>query len=285
MHSQRYGDEARRRFWAEQMDEAYLFMQKMALQPVSESGEEMIPLPETAGAAGVEIIFSKTPAPGGAQRLFYVRRGLGAKVLAVAREMNRRGWTLRIEDAYRTVEVQKRLAVQESVFDAILARTLWELKGRPPTVQEMLRRVSALVATCPKVGTHMSGSALDISVLRRDDGMEVDRGAPYLEMSELTPMDSPFALAEARENRKEITALMARHGFAAYPYEFWHYSSGDAYSAFLSGIAEPAGYGPVRMELPGGRTCAIPNPIQPLHTEEEIRCQIELSLNRLARKR
>ncbi len=284
MQNRRADDEARRLFWAEQMDAAFLFMQKVALLPVNECGEPMASLAEAARNADVEVLFSERPAPAGSKRLFYLRKGLIAPFLDIARDMNRRGWLLKVEDAYRTVETQKRLAVQEYVFDVILTRMLWELKGRPPTVQEMLRRVSALVATCPKVGTHMSGSALDISVLRRDGGAEVDRGAPYLEMSELTPMNSPFPSREARENRKEISALMARHGFVAYPYEFWHYSSGDAYADHLSGSSEPAGYGAVHMELPEGSTRAVPNPTQPLHTDEEIRCQIERSLSRLKRK-
>ena len=98
----------------------------------------------------------------------------------------------------------------------------------------MFRRCSALVASVPKFGTHMSGSAIDISVMHLDDpSREVDRGAPYLEMSALTPMGSPFVSDAARRNRREITALMRRHGFVDYPWEFWHYSSGDAYEQVL----------------------------------------------------
>ena len=199
-------------------------------------------------------------------------------VIAAAREMNGRGWVLKVEDAYRTIEIQTRLARQADVFGRILKRVCWELKGRKPSPEHMLRRISTLVATCPKVGTHMSGSALDITVLENDGREELDRGAPYLEMSELTPMTSPFAPPEARRNRDEITAIMARHGFAAYPYEFWHYSSGDAYSEYLSGSRAPARYGAVNLELTSGRTTEIPNPLRPLHSREEIRGEIERAI-------
>ena len=280
MISQGYDDEARRRYWAEQMDAADLFMQKMAVHPVTECCEPMESLPVAAERAGVEVRFSEAKTAGGADRIFWIRQQLVPKVIAIAREMQRRGWVLKVEDAYRTEEIQRGLAFKENVFDAILARVRWELAGRTPTVQEMFRRVSVLVATCPKVGTHMSGSALDISVLHHD-GSEVARGGPYLEMSELTPMGSSFVSADAQRNRKEITALMARHGFAAYPWEFWHYSSGDAYFEHLSGSGKPGRYGAVHLQLPDGKVEPIPNPTAPLHTEKDIQDQIERSLNRL----
>ena len=76
-----------------------------------------------------------------------------------------------------------------------------------PPVDLLYRRLGSLVANAPKVGTHMSGSARDISVLRRDTGEEVDRGGPYPEMSECTPLASPFVAEHARQHRQEITAL------------------------------------------------------------------------------
>ena len=47
-------------------------------------------------------------------------------------------------------------------------------------------------------------------------------------------MGSPFVSDRAAGNRQEITALMARHGFRPYPYEFWHYNQGDVYDAYLA---------------------------------------------------
>ena len=64
-------------------------------------------------------------------------------------------------------------------------------------------------------------------------------------MSERTPMNSPFVSPEAQRNRQEITAIMRESGFVEYPYEFWHYSSGDAYEQILLGTGQPARYGAV----------------------------------------
>lgn len=110
----------------------------------------------------------------------------------------------------------------------------------------------------------MSGSAMDVSVLMRDTGEEVDRGRPYLEMSEFTPMTTPFISGHAQQNRREITVLMHRHGFMAYPWEFWHYNDGDAYAEFLNQTGRPARYGPVHMNPADGSVTPIANPTVPI---------------------
>jgi hypothetical protein len=147
----------------------------------------------------------------------------------------------------------------------------------------MFRRCSALVASVPKFGTHMSGSAIDISVMHlADPQRELDRGAPYLEMSERTPMDSPFVSAEARRNRQEISALMQRHGFLAYPWEFWHYSSGDAYEQVLMKSGRPAIYGAVSFDPQTLQVAPLAQPEQPLNSFDEIRAAIDAALARQA---
>ena len=146
----------------------------------------------------------------------------------------------------------------------------------------MFRRCTGMVATVPKFATHMSGSAIDMSVVYRDDpAREVDRGAPYIELSALTPMGSPFVSDQAQRNRREITALMRRHGFVEYPWEFWHYSSGDAYEQFLSRTGKPAIYGAVDWDLASNTVTPLANPAQPLNSEEEVRVEIEAALQRL----
>lgn len=113
-----------------------------------------------------------------------------------------------------------------------------------------------------------------------DGGAEVDRGAPYLEISEKTPMDSPFVPDAARRNRAEITALMARYGFRTYPFEFWHYNKGDAYDEYLSGSGRPARYGPVDLDTVTGAVRPIADPLAPLNPEAEIAALVAETLRR-----
>ena len=276
-------EDDRRAYWSAQFDEAYRFMfERILPYPVVECGQGFVALPQAAAAAGIEVMFSAAPHVLGLERLFYLREGQIAGFLGAAREMNQRGWTLRVEDGYRTLTIQKYLGRTPQVFDAVLKSVMWELKGQVPSAEFMFRRCSAMVATVPKFATHMSGSAIDISVVLRDDpGTEVDRGAPYIEMSALTPMGSPFASQQAQHNRREITALLLRHGFVAYPWEFWHYSSGDAYDQFLRNTGHPAIYGPVDWDQATNTVTPLANPNQPLNSEDEVRSEIAAALQRL----
>ncbi len=277
-------DATRRAYWTEELEAAWHFMFEAVLPyPVHECGEPMVSLQQAARQADVVVHFSARPHALGLPRLYYLRDGQIPGFIGAAAEMNERGWAMRVEDGYRTPQMQKHLGLMPGVFDAVLRSVMWELDGKRPTPEFMFRRCSTLVASVPKFGTHMSGSAIDISVMHLDDpAREVDRGAPYLEMSALTPMASPFISVEARTNRRDITALMCRHGFVDYPWEFWHYSSGDAYEQVLARTDQPAIYGAVSLDPQSLQTTPLPQPEQPLNSFDEIRAEIDAALRRAA---
>jgi D-alanyl-D-alanine dipeptidase len=276
---------ARRAYWTQQLEAAYAFMFESILPyPVVECGEPFVSLREAAAQADVVVAFSSLKHVNDLDRLFYLREGQIPNFLGAAKKMNELGWVLRVEDGYRTREIQKYLGLTPKVFDAVLQRVMWELDGKVPSPEFMFRRCSALVATVPKFATHMSGSAIDISVMSRNDpALEVDRGGPYIELSELTPMDSPFVSAEGLRHRTKITALMRDHGFVEYPWEFWHYSSGDAYDQFLRKTGKPAIYGAVDWDPVTNVVTPMADATAPLNSEEEIRAEIEAALQRLAK--
>ncbi len=131
----------------------------------------------------------------------------------------------------------------------------------------------------------MSGSAIDISVFRRDDGCEVWRGGPYLEMSERTPMRSPFVEAGDLRSRLDITAIMETHGFVHYPCEFWHYNQGDAMAHVLGGQPSPARYGPVHWEPRTNVVTPYDDPVSPLNPLDVIEKEIAAAMRRADRGR
>lgn len=270
-------DNARRKYWQEQMDMAYDWMMAIRDYPVEECGEIPVSLQEAVtGCPGkVRVLFSTRPHFNQADRLFYLRSQLIEPFLDVAREMNRRGWILKVEDAYRTKDMQKNAAQSPSFFDKILEKTLWECHGETVTPELMFRRITVLIATLPKIGTHMSASAMDISVFESDGQTQVDRGAPYLELSELTPMNSPFISQKAQKNRREITAIWTDHGFVAYPFEFWHYSKGDAYDEYVHHTGRPARYQAIdwNPQTPS-QVRPLPDPLTPLISFEDLQRKI-----------
>ena len=272
---------ARRAYWAEQMEFGYVMVEELLAFPVEECGEGFASIEAAVEAAGVEMLFSTTKIVGDFDRVYYMRESLVEDVVAIGREMNERGWILKIEDGFRSLEMQRSLGCKPAVFDAILRTCLWENGDEIPSVEFLFRRAAVMVANFPKTGTHMSGSAIDISVFHRDDGSEVRRGGPYLEVSEKTPMRSPFITEAELENRLAITAVMESHGFMHFPYEFWHFNKGDAGDHILNKKSEPCRYGPVNWNRETNVVTEVPDCMAPLNPLDQIEREIQAALERL----
>ena len=271
---------ARRAYWAEQMEQGYALVQKLLVAEVHECGEGFASLPDAAQADGIEMLFATSKIAGGLNRVFFMRESLVQDVMAVGRAMNERGWILKIEDGFRSLEMQGQLVRKPEVFDSILQKCIWETGGEIPPVELVFRRAIVLVANIPKIGTHMSGSAIDVSVIRRDDGAEVWRGNSYLEMSERTPMRSPFVEEDALRNRLEITAMLEAQGFVHFPFEFWHFNKSDALGHVLTGNTAPARFGPVNWDPQTNRVTAVTDPLTPLNPMPVVEQEIAASLQR-----
>ncbi|MFT5466654.1 MAG: D-alanyl-D-alanine dipeptidase [Verrucomicrobiales bacterium] len=273
-------ENARRAYWTEQMELGYGMVEQLLAWPVEECGEGFASLREAVEASGVEIWFSDSKIVGDLDRVFYIRKGLVDDVIAIGREMNERGWILKIEDGFRTKEMQSKLVRKPSVFDSILEKCVWENGGEVPSAEMVFRRAIVMVANIPKIGTHMSGSAIDISVFRKSDGSEVWRGGGYIDVSERTPMRSPFITEEELRNRLEITEVMESHGFMHFPQEFWHYNKGDAGDHILNQRSGPAKYGPVHWNRETNEVRPYENPLSPLNPVEAIEREVEAALKR-----
>lgn len=278
-------DAARRAYWKEQLELGYEVVQQLIAFPVEECGERFASLTEAAADANVEMLFSTSKIAGDLDRIFVMRESLVPDVIKIAREMNERGWVLKVEDGFRTVEMQRQLGRKPAVFDAVLNRCIWESGGEMPSVELVFRRAIVMVANIPKIGTHMSGSAIDISVFHREDGSEVWRGYPYLEVSEHTPMRSPFVAPEFLENRLAITAMMEAHGFIHFPFEFWHYNKGDAGAQILTGRREPARFGPVNWNPQTNEITPVTDPLAVLNPLPVIEKEIAAAIERAHKNR
>ena len=271
---------ARRAYWTEQMELGYALIQQVLAFPFQECGEGFASLRDAVESSGVEMQFSDSKIAGQLERVYFMRESLVKDVITIGREMNARGWILKIEDCYRSLEMQGQLVRKPELFDIILKMCIWENNGELPSVELVFRRATVLVANIPKFGTHMSGSAIDISVFQRDDGREVWRGNPYLEMSERTPMRSPFIESEALKNRLDITEMLEKHGFMHYVFEFWHYNKDDALGHLETHRTTPARFGPVHWDPQTNRVTTVDNPHELLNPLPVLQREIEAALVR-----
>ena len=278
----RTDEAARREFWTYHMERSFKLQQAMAERPVAECSEGFASIPDAAEEAGVPMLFSDSKIAGDLNRIFYIRQGIVPDLINIAKDMRERGWILKIEDGYRTREMQTLLGQKPIVFDMIVKTCQWENGGEPPSVEMMMRRSTCLIANYPNRGTHTMGAAVDISVFRLEDGSEVSRGKQYLEMSEYTPMDSPFVTPEEQKNRRDITELMEHHGFLHYPGEFWHYNKGDTLYHYLAKTGLPAQYGCVEWNPETNGVTPYDDITSPLTPPNVMAHKIEQALARLS---
>ncbi len=273
-------DTARRAYWTEQMELGFAMVEKLISFPVAECGERFACMRSAAASENVEMLFSTSKIAGNMDRVFFMRESLVRDVVTIGRVMNKRGWILKIEDAFRSLAMQGQLVRKPQVFDAILKKCIWENGGKIPPVEIISRRVIVMTANIPKIGTHMSGSAIDVSVFHRDDGREVWRGNSYLEMSERTPMRSRFVEPEHIANRLAITEVMESHGFMHFPFEFWHFNKGDAGDHILNHNAAPCRYGPVNWNPVTNEVTPVADPLSPLNPLPVIESEIAAAMLR-----
>jgi D-alanyl-D-alanine dipeptidase len=238
-------------YWLATLAEGARFMAAASEHPLAECLEPLVSIEEAAARTGAPIVCLDSPHPVGRARDHRIRRGNLEPLLAVARSLHAQGFMLVVEDALRSPQTQRDAAASQ-----LLARRVGEmLTWADPNAgdQEIVQHLGVICAATPITAGHVAGAAVDVSV-RRADGSELDRGALYLDLSERMPMSSPFVDAEQARAREFVTAAMARHGFVAYPFEFWHYSRGDVLAAVASGSSDPAIYGPVHVGADGSVT-------------------------------
>jgi D-alanyl-D-alanine dipeptidase len=181
------------------------------------------------------------------QPLCEVDDGRGGLVLVregVAERLVRARGLLGCEGRLLVHEGLRRLKRQEELF----AIYLEELRRRDPLAggDELYALCSRFVAP-PEVAPHVAGAAVDVSLIDWD-GWPIDLGTPVDASPESSGgacyFDAAGISADARRARAALADAMGVSGFVNYPTEWWHWSYGDRYWAYVVG-APAALYGPV----------------------------------------
>jgi D-alanyl-D-alanine dipeptidase len=224
---------------------------RIARIPVVECGEDLVRV-APSGRLSIADAIPVPAAPGVTPPATPVhdllRRG-------VARRLAMAAATLPDHVRLHLVEGFRPPALQAALFEAHRRRLLRDLPGID--IAESHRLASRFVAP-PAVAAHPSGAAVDVTL--------VDAGGQPLDMGtaiDATPEDSDGACyldasgisTSARTNRRLLAASLRSAGFVNYPTEWWHWSHGDRYWAFVS-QARAARYGEMRSITRRGRPLA-----------------------------
>jgi len=163
-----------------------------------------------------------------------MRRTVYRKLIE-AQKLLPKGIELRVYEAYRSI------ALQQMLFDKYYAR----MKAEHPsfTHEELFKETIKLVSPVTNLdGTknvlpHSTGAAIDVYLVDEkgnvlDMGIETKDWADDLDGS-ISITNSEKISEEAKKNRKIMSDALTAVGFVNYPTEYWHWSYGDRYWAYM----------------------------------------------------
>ena len=135
--------------------------------------------------------------------------------------------------SFLVVEGYRPLALQKEYFDwysneLLRAHQKWD-------AQKVYNEASKYVAPPEIIPPHTTGGAVDLTLMK--NGIELDMGT-ILNADPEESKNACFTAAEniskqAKANRKVLINALAKAGFVNYPTEWWHWSYGDRYWAYI----------------------------------------------------
>jgi len=131
-------------------------------------------------------------------RFCYLRKPAAEALSRVAASLRKKGWGLKIFDAYRPFGVTE---------------LFWELIGD-----------ERYVANPAKGSGHNRGIAVDLTLVQASSGTELDMGTGFDHFSDTAHHSFRSLPSKVLENRTLLRNTMEKHGFKFYEEEWWHYS-------------------------------------------------------------
>ncbi len=154
---------------------------------------------------GTENNFTGKPLPGYEANRAYLRREAAAALALVNQQLAAEELMLKIFDAYRPVRATE-------------AMVEW---ARAAGRMDLFR--DGYIASRSR---HNVGVAVDLTLVDRATGEELEMGTPYDTFTEAA--HTANASGAIAGNRQKLVEVMQRAGFANYPREWWHFSFGSA---------------------------------------------------------
>ena len=136
-----------------------------------------------------------------------------ARVADTARE---RGYILRVFDGYRPqAAVDHFVRWAEDLSDQATKNIFY------PDVDKSLLFAQNYIAA--RSG-HSRGSTVDLTLVERSSGRELDMGSPFDFFGPISHHGAPGLSSEQTANRELLKSMMEAAGFLPYPKEWWHYT-------------------------------------------------------------
>ncbi len=149
----------------------------------------------------------------------YLTRSAAEALALVQSDLAGRGLGLKVFDCYRPAR-----AVDD--FDR-WARDVADVARKRDYYPAVDKRDLFRLGYIGKNSSHTRGSTVDLTLIDRATGRELEMGTGFDFMGERSAFGHRSVSAEASGNRAILRAAMGRRGFSAYAKEWWHYTLRD----------------------------------------------------------
>lgn len=158
----------------------------------------------------------------------FVRKSV-AEMLVEAQKLLPKEYKLMIKEGHRDVQTQTEIFNEYKDF----------LKNKFPKLseEEIYKKVSIYVAPPEIIPPHSTGGAVDLTLMT-EKSKEIYMGTEFNadpEQSDFSNYTNAPIPEDIKEKRKLLKNAMEGVGFVNYPTEWWHWSYGDRYWAFIKG--------------------------------------------------
>ncbi len=138
---------------------------------------------------------------------------------AVSKEMNVKGYRLKIFDAYRPATAVKHFV-------------LWGIEDldqrmKPFFYPDLEKQELFNLGYIASKSSHSRGSTVDLTLLDMATGKEIDMGSPFDYFNEVSHPDYSGITESQFENRMLLQSVMKKYGFAPIDCEWWHFTLED----------------------------------------------------------
>jgi D-alanyl-D-alanine dipeptidase len=197
--------------------------------PIRDNHEELVDLTKQK-----EIIYGPSPEIKNNTNYTFLRKTVYEK-LKEANTQLPKGVYFCLYEGYRSFSLQKML-FEEQYQHVKLRHSDWPLTD---IFNETTKLVSPVINQdgSKNIPPHATGAAIDVYLID-DNGKPLDMGIhpkDWMKDKEgrLSLTDSKNISKEAKTNRKIMSRVLTNVGFVNYPTEYWHWSYGDKYWAFV----------------------------------------------------
>ena len=135
---------------------------------------------------------------------------------AIQRDLAGRGLALKMFDCYRPTRAVAHFIRWAQRIDDVKRKA----EFYPDIDKRDLFRLGYIAAR----SGHSRGSTVDLTLIRRAAGAELDMGTPYDFSGPQSGLSDRRVSEEARKNRALLVGAMTRGGFRPYHKEWWHYT-------------------------------------------------------------